>query len=124
MAKILVVDDSSTIRELIIEVLEDEGYEVEGSGDGQKALELAEAETFDLVITDYNMPNLNGIQMSRSLRKLPQYEKTSIVMLTIESDDPNLRAKGEDCGVKLWLVKPFDPDELLAALPKLLPKAG
>jgi two-component system chemotaxis response regulator CheY len=117
--KILAVDDSLTIRQLIRMTLTRAGYEVVDAEDGAKGLEKASAEAFDMVLSDINMPNMTGIEMLRSLRKLELYKFTPIVLVTTESQ-PEKKAEGKAAGATGWIVKPFEPDQLLAVVTKVL----
>ena len=104
--RILVVDDSSTVRHILGAALIAEGYEVSEAGTGSAALEIAREQSFDLIVSDLNMPGLNGIELVTALRKLPQYETTPIFMLTTESNG-DITAQGERAGVTAWMTKPF-----------------
>jgi two-component system chemotaxis response regulator CheY len=117
--KILAVDDSPTIRQLVKMTLSRAGYEVSEAEDGAKGLQKASAETFDMVLSDINMPQMTGIEMLRSLRKLDQYKFTPIVLVTTESQ-PEKKAEGKAAGATGWIVKPFEPDQLLAVVTKVL----
>src|ERR1700691_1125733 len=117
--KILEVDDSPTIRQLVKMTLSRAGYEVTEAEDGAKGLQKASAEAFDMVLSDINMPQMTGIEMLRSLRKLDQYKFTPIVLVTTESQ-PEKKAEGKAAGATGWIVKPFEPDQLLAVVTKVL----
>ena len=120
MAKrVLAVDDSMTIRQLIKMTLSRAGYEVVEAEDGAQGLQKASAESFDLVLSDINMPNMTGIEMLRGLRKLEQYKFTPIVLVTTESQ-PEKKAEGKAAGATGWIVKPFEPEQLLAVVTKVL----
>jgi two-component system chemotaxis response regulator CheY len=95
------------------------GYEVTEAEDGAKGLQKASAEAFDMVLSDINMPQMTGIEMLRSLRKLDQYKFTPIVLVTTESQ-PEKKAEGKAAGATGWIVKPFEPDQLLAVVTKVL----
>ena len=116
---VLNVDDSSTVRKMVSMTLTGAGYDVTEAVDGQDGLDKAKAKTFDVVLTDQNMPRMDGLTLVKSLRTLPQYKSTPILMLTTESDDAK-KAEGRAAGVNAWLVKPFDPQVLVGALSKLL----
>jgi len=94
------------------------GYDVTEAVDGQDGLNKAKEKTFDVVLTDQNMPNMDGLTLIKTLRALPQYKSTPILMLTTESDDAK-KAEGRAAGVNAWLVKPFDPQILVSAVKKL-----
>ena len=119
MAKILVVDDSVSMRKLVGTTLIEAGHEVVEAGDGCEALEIAKKEESDLVITDVNMPNMDGITLVGELRALTPYKFTPILVLTTEVDDAK-KADAKSKGATGWLVKPFDPDKLLATMKKVL----
>ncbi len=120
MYHILTVDDSRTLREMLAMTLRAAGFKVSSAEDGAAALALAQTEHFALVITDINMPVLDGFGLIRALRELPDYRHTPILNLTTE-DSPAHRQAGRAAGATGWMVKPFDPDRLLATLRRLLP---
>jgi two-component system chemotaxis response regulator CheY len=95
------------------------GYEVEQASDGVEALAIAQKSRFDLVITDVNMPNMDGLALVRELRRLPQYRGVPLLMLTTESSAER-KQEGRAAGATGWIVKPFDPDRLLATVEKVL----
>jgi two-component system chemotaxis response regulator CheY len=117
--RVLAVDDSLTIRQLIKMTLSRAGYEVVEAEDGAKGLQKASTEIFDLVLSDINMPNMTGIEMLRSLRKLAPYKFTPIVLVTTESQ-PEKKQEGKAAGATGWIVKPFEPEQLLAVVTKVL----
>jgi two-component system chemotaxis response regulator CheY len=117
--KVLAVDDSLTIRQLIKMTLTRAGYEVVEAEDGAKGLQKASTEAFDLVLSDINMPEMTGIEMLRGLRKLAQYKFTPIVLVTTESQ-PGKKLEGKAAGATGWIVKPFEPEQLLAVVTKVL----
>jgi len=120
MAKtILAVDDSRSILQMVSFTLKGAGYAVEEAGDGQAALTKAAAQKFDLVLTDLNMPGMDGITLVQKLRSHPNYKFTPILMLTTEAGDA-FKAKGKAAGATGWLVKPFDPQKLLGVVKKVL----
>ncbi|MBF0624356.1 MAG: response regulator [Magnetococcales bacterium] len=117
---ILTVDDSNSVREMIRINLENAGYRVIQAQDGVEALEQAKMTRVDLVITDLNMPNMNGLELAGQLRALPDYRFTPIVVLTTEGG-ADRRAEGKKVGVNGWIVKPFkNPEQLVAAIRKLI----
>jgi two-component system chemotaxis response regulator CheY len=121
MAKtVLTVDDSKTMREMVSFTLKSAGYSVVEAEDGQKAIEVAGKNSVDLVITDLNMPVMNGIDLIKSLRKTPQYSRTPILMLTTEGD-ANKKTEGKDAGATGWIVKPFEPAKLVEVVKKVCP---
>lgn len=95
------------------------GFNVVAAADGREALEKAEGGSFDLVITDINMPRMNGIELVTALRKLKEFRFTPIIVLTTESS-PEMKLKGKSAGATGWLVKPFDPELLLRAIARAL----
>ena len=121
MATILTVDDSPSIRQAIRIVLEGAGYKVIEAADGREALGKAAAQPVDLVITDLNMPVMNGLDMIRQLRKMPAVVGVPIVFLTTESAD-GLKAEAKAAGATGWITKPFRPEQLLTVATKLVRK--
>ncbi len=119
MATILIVDDSSTMRQLVTFTLKAAGHTIVEAVDGADGLEKAKASQADLVLTDENMPNMTGMELIKSLRALESYKFTPMLVLTTESGDAN-KAKGKAAGASGWLVKPFSPDVLQATVKKVL----
>jgi two-component system chemotaxis response regulator CheY len=117
--KILAIDDSPTMRQLVRVTLSRSGYDVVEAEDGVQGLKKASAETFDMVLSDINMPNMNGIELVRGLRKLAQYKFTPIVLVTTESG-LDKKQEGKAAGATGWIVKPFEPEQLLAVVVKVL----
>ena len=124
MAKptVLIVDDASTVRMLVSYALSDKGYQVLQAGDGKEGLALLERTPVDLIISDLNMPEMDGLEMVRQVRKLPQFRTTPIVLLTTESSQDR-RNLGKEAGANAWMVKPFKPEQLVAVMQKLIPQA-
>ena len=118
--RILIADDSGSIREMLAFVLTQAGYEVLSARDGQEALDKAPAFGPHLVITDLNMPNLNGIELVKNLRGMTNFKFTPILVLTTEGQDEK-KQTGKAAGATGWLVKPFKPEKLLAVVGKVLP---
>jgi two-component system chemotaxis response regulator CheY len=116
---ILTVDDSSTMRQMIAFTLTQAGFSVLEASDGQEALDLARTKGADLVITDVNMPRMDGITLVQELRQLGSYRFTPILVLTTEST-PEMKAKGKAAGATGWIVKPFSPEKLLETVNKVL----
>jgi two-component system chemotaxis response regulator CheY len=117
---ILAVDDSATMRQMVSFTLKSAGYEVLTAIDGQDALaKLSGPQAVDMIITDLNMPNLDGIELIRQVRAMPTYRFKPIILLTTESDDLKKQA-GKTAGATGWIVKPFKPDQLLAVVRKVL----
>lgn len=119
MAQVLIVDDSRSIRELLASVLTGTGLEVTSANDGLHGLDTARAGNFDLVITDINMPVMNGIDLLKALRALPEYAFKPILILTTEFSQ-EMKQKGKDAGATGWMVKPFDPDRLVETIRRIL----
>jgi two-component system chemotaxis response regulator CheY len=120
MAKtILAVDDSGSLRQMVVFSLKAAGYNVVEAVDGVDALDKAKAQIFDLVLTDQNMPNMDGLTLIRTLRTLPSYARVPILMLTTEFSD-DMKAKGKAAGANGWLVKPFDPQRLTEVVKKVI----
>jgi len=118
-ASILTVDDSPSLRMAIRIALQGAGYTVTEAGDGVEGLSKAGAAKFDLIITDLNMPNMDGLTMIRELRKSPEQCGTPIIFLTTESDDA-MKQQAKAAGATGWLVKPFVPEQLVKVARKVL----
>ncbi len=116
--KILAVDDSQTMREMVSFTLNGAGFDVTLAEDGQIALDKVRKETFDLIITDVNMPNMDGITLVTKVRELPACTGTPILVLTTESDDA-MRQRGRSAGATGWIIKPFEPEKLLKVVNKV-----
>ena len=108
----MTVDDSRTMREMVAFTLRKAGFEVSEAEDGQKALQALKASPVDVVITDLNMPVMDGVTLIRALRADPKNRAVPILMLTTESDSAK-KLEGKTAGATGWLVKPFDPDKLV-----------
>ena len=119
MANILAVDDSSSMRQMVSFTLKGAGYQVVEAADGQEALNKAKSQKFDLIITDVNMPVMDGITFIRNLRGEANYKFTPMLMLTTESA-ADKKAEGKAAGATGWIVKPFNPDQLLNTVKKVL----
>lgn len=119
MPLILAVDDSPSMRKMVSFTLTGAGYQVVEAVDGQDAYEKAQSQSFDLVLTDQNMPRLDGLGLTRKLRDHPQFKTTPILMLTTESSDL-MKQAGRAAGATGWLVKPFDPARLLDVIKKVI----
>lgn len=115
---LLVVDDSSSVRQVVGMALRGAGHEVIEAVDGRDALKKLDGRKVHLVISDVNMPNMDGISFIKEMKTKPAYKFTPVLMLTTESQDAK-KAEGKAAGAKAWLVKPFKPDVLLAAVAKL-----
>ncbi len=120
MAKtIMIVDDSASVRQVIGITLRGAGYEVIEGCDGKDALGRLDGVKVHLIISDVNMPNMDGISFVKQVKQLANYRFTPIIMLTTESADEKKR-EGQAAGAKAWVVKPFKPDVLLNAVQKLI----
>jgi two-component system chemotaxis response regulator CheY len=116
---ILIVDDSATMRQMISFTLGQAGFNLAESVDGLEALAWARANPADLVVTDVNMPNMDGITLVGELRKLPAYKFTPILVVTTESG-PDMKQKGRAAGATGWIVKPFSPEKLVETVQKVI----
>ena len=121
MTDILTVDDSASIRQTIKIALKDQGYQVSEAADGAEGLQKADVDRFDLIITDLNMPVMDGLTMIRELRKRPAQAGVPILFLTTESD-ADIKAQAKAAGATGWLTKPFNPDDLVKIVKKVLAK--
>ncbi|AKA85993.1 response regulator [Pseudomonas fuscovaginae UPB0736] len=120
MAKnVLVVDDSSSVRQVVGIALKSAGYDVIEASDGKDALSKLTGQKVHLIISDVNMPNMDGITFVKEVKKLANYKFTPIIMLTTESQESK-KAEGQAAGAKAWVVKPFQPAQMLAAVSKLI----
>lgn len=120
MAKtILIVDDSASLRQVVGIALRSAGYDVLEACDGKDALSKLKGQKVHLMITDVNMPNMDGIAFVKAIKQNPTYKFTPIVMLTTESAD-NKKSEGQAAGAKAWVVKPCKPDQLIGVVQKLV----
>jgi len=119
MQSILAVDDSASMRQMVSFTLKGAGYHVIEAADGQEAYEKAMTQRVDLVLTDQNMPRMDGVTLVKNLRGLPSYTTTPILILTTESSD-EMKSRGRAAGATGWLVKPFDPSKLLEVIRKVI----
>jgi two-component system, chemotaxis family, chemotaxis protein CheY len=119
MMKILTVDDSASMRQMVGVTLKNAGFEVTEAVDGVEALSIAKSESFDLVLSDVNMPNMDGLTLTKELRALVKYKFVPILMLTTEST-PEKKQAGRAAGATGWIVKPFNPEQLLATVNKVV----
>ena len=120
MAKtIMIVDDSASLRQVVCIALRNAGYEVIEGCDGKDALAKLKGQKVHLVISDVNMPNMDGITFVKNLKQMPDYKFTPVIMLTTESQEEKKLA-GQAAGAKAWVVKPFQPAQMLAAVAKLV----
>lgn len=116
---ILVVDDSETIRCVVSAALRENGFTVVEAIDGIDALEKCDGRKFNLVISDLNMPNMNGIQFIREMKKLSRYKFTPVIVLTTEQGE-DIESQGKSAGAKIWMAKPFQVERVLATINKLI----
>lgn len=116
---ILVVDDSASVRQVVSIALKGAGYDVLVGADGKDALTKLDGRRIHLIISDVNMPNMDGITFVTEAKKLPAYKFTPIIMLTTESQEDKKR-QAQAAGAKAWVTKPFQPEQMLAAVSKLI----
>ncbi len=116
---VFVVDDSATLRQVVGMALKGAGYDVLEAVDGKDALSKLDGRKIHLIISDVNMPNMNGIDFVKAAKQLPAYKFTPVIMLTTESGE-SMKAQGQAAGVKAWVVKPFQPSQMLTAVSKLI----
>ena len=120
MAKtILIVDDSASLRQVVAIALKGAGYDVIEGCDGKDALTKLNGQKIHLIISDVNMPNMDGISVVKAAKQLPAYKFTPVIMLTTEAGDA-MKAQGQAAGAKAWVVKPFQPAQMLSAVSKLI----
>lgn len=116
---ILIVDDSASIRQVVGIALKGAGYTVVEAADGKDALDKLETQKFNLVISDVNMPNMDGITFVKNMKQKPNYKFTPVIMLTTEGSDEK-KKEGQAAGAKAWVVKPFRPEQMLQAVSMLI----
>lgn len=116
---VMIVDDSSSVRNVVGIALRGAGYDVLAAEDGQQALGLLTGQKVHLIISDVNMPVMNGIEFLKNLKQMPAYKFTPVIMLTTESGEEK-KMQGQAAGAKAWMVKPFQPPQLLNAVSKLV----
>jgi two-component system chemotaxis response regulator CheY len=120
MAKtIMIVDDSASLRQVVSIALKGAGYNTLEACDGVDALKKLVGAQVNLIISDVNMPNMDGISMVKEVKKLPSHKFTPIIMLTTESQ-ADKKSEGQAAGARAWVVKPFQPQQMLAAVAKLI----
>ncbi|WAJ37151.1 response regulator [Pseudomonas sp. GOM7] len=120
MAKtILIIDDSASIRQVVGMTLKGAGYDVIEGCDGKDALTKLDGRKVHLIISDVNMPNMDGITFLKNVKQLPNYKFTPVIMLTTEAGDAK-KSEGQAAGAKAWVVKPFQPAQMLTAVSKLI----
>jgi len=118
-AKILAVDDSCSMRQMVRAALEAEGYQVREAENGEQALAALDAESADLVISDLYMPTMDGLTLLRAIRQRPQHRFTPVLLLTTENGE-EMKQRGRASGATGWLVKPFQPDQLRQVVARVL----
>lgn len=116
---VMIVDDSASLRQVVNMALRSAGYEVLEACDGRDALSKLGGQRVHLVISDVNMPNMDGITFVREMKKLDPYKFTPVIMLTTEALEDKKR-EGQAAGAKAWVVKPFQPQQMLSAVAKLI----
>lgn len=119
MRSILAVDDSASMRKMVAFTLTGAGFHVVEAVDGEDALEKVQHHAIDLVLTDQNMPRLDGLGLTKKLRENPKFKSTPILILTTESSD-QMKMAGRAAGATGWLVKPFDPARLIEVIEKVI----
>lgn len=115
----MIVDDSLSVRNVVGIALKGAGYDVIDAEDGKHALSKLVGQKVHLIISDVNMPNMNGIEFVKNLKQMPAYKFTPVIMLTTESGEDK-KSQGQAAGAKAWVVKPFQPPQLLNAVSKLI----
>jgi len=116
---ILIVDDSATLRQVVSIALTGAGYNVIEAFDGKDGLDKLNGDKVHLIISDVNMPNMDGLSMVKEIKGMAAYKFTPVIMLTTEAQD-EMKQRGKEVGAKAWMVKPFKPDQMLDAVSKLI----
>ena len=116
---VMIVDDSASLRKVVGIALQGAGYEVVEASDGEDAIGKLDGRKLNLMISDVNMPRMDGITLVQRVKDMSAYRFLPIIMLTTESQD-ELKRKGQEAGVRAWVVKPFNPDQMLNAVAKLI----
>ncbi len=116
---ILIVDDSVSLRQVVAMTLKGEGYDVIEGCDGKDALTKLDGRKIHLIVSDLNMPNMDGLTFVKQVKLNASYKFVPIIMLTTETDE-GLKAQGKEAGLKAWMVKPFKPEQMLSAVTKLV----
>lgn len=116
---ILVIDDSASMRQMISLTLRGAGYTVVEAQDGKDALSKLDGRKYNLIVSDVNMPNMDGISFVKAAKQLPAYKFTPVIMLTTEGSD-SMKQQGKSAGVRAWITKPFQPPMLIDAVSKLV----
>jgi two-component system chemotaxis response regulator CheY len=117
--KIMTVDDSASVRQMVSFTLKNEGYEVTEAVDGVDAMTKLSQQTVDMVLTDLNMPNMDGIELIKQIRANPSFKFIPIIFLTTESQQEK-KQQGKQAGATGWIVKPFKPEQLVGVIRKVL----
>lgn len=115
---VMIVDDSASVRRVVGIALKGAGYAVIEGSDGKDALSKLTGQKVHLIISDVNMPNMDGISFLKAVKQLPAYRFTPVIMLTTESEESKKR-EGQAAGAKAWVVKPFQPEQLIGAVQRL-----
>ena len=119
MRTVMSVDDSASLRQMVVFVLRGGGYEAIEATDGEDALAKLRGQEVDLILTDINMPKMDGLELTRQIRAMPRHKFVPIVLLTTESD-AGKRQEGRAAGATAWIVKPFNADQLLAVVKRVM----
>ena len=119
MKRIMTIDDSPSLRQMVALTLENAGYEVVEASDGRDAVAKLGGREYHLFVTDLNMPGMDGIELTRKLRSMPEYRFVPIVLLTTESNQEK-KMQGKAAGATGWIVKPFQPADLLATVKRVM----
>ncbi|HTY93457.1 MAG TPA: response regulator [Steroidobacteraceae bacterium] len=119
MARILTVDDSPVMRQMVQATLAEAGHEVTQAANGEEALRMATSQRFELIITDINMPLMDGLTLTRNLRQLPAYGAVPLIVLTTEAS-AEIKRSGREAGATAWVLKPFSPQKLVETVEQLL----
>ena len=123
MASLLIVDDSVSVRSMLNQLLTQAGHVIDEADDGEEALDKARLTNYDLILTNVNMPVLDGIELCRELRQMQNFRFTPILIITTESSD-KIKQQGKLAGATGWLIKPFDPDKLVNTVSLLCGKSA
>ena len=116
---IMTVDDSASVRQMVSFTLREAGYNVVEASDGKDAVAKLIVADLNLIVTDLNMPNMDGIELIKTIRTIPKYKFLPIIMLTTESQNEK-KMEGKNAGATGWIVKPFKPEQLLAVIKKVI----
>lgn len=119
MKRIMSIDDSPSLRQMVALTLESAGFDVVEASDGRDALSKLGGREYHLFLTDLNMPGMDGIELTKKLRSMPEYKFVPVVLLTTESQ-PEKKMQGKAAGATGWIVKPFQPQDLLATVKRVM----